>query len=454
MKKLLTQTQIVLMSLLCTAYAQGLGPQPTQQKIVDTASALCVAGLTTSDDATTRSFKSDCGSGCSCGCSSCSCAPHVVLIKKLPFVIDKPGVYCLACNLTAPNCEAAGNSIEITVSNVTLNLNGFTLAGGNVGILVDAFLRNVMIQNGSIINADAEGIVVLRGCENVQLIDLNVINCNHSKCNTGVAGIAFKGLFNQRITNSVIRNVAITACTNIGLSMLFCDGFKVLNTCALSIINTNGQDAVGFYVSGNFDTFDQCKTGHLINTLANNTAYGFFLDVCKDTTLTKCQANDITSINGTPTLAGFVVDTCMCARLQDCLASNIDGLPNAGAVGFISQFSNGTLLKDNVACGITSLQGIGFELLADNKSCLTECAALSCSTSGILVMDFGPGLQCLNCIITKNKVVGPGINLGSAPANNVFSANFATSYNPTIPHVHNLGATFPPAGAGDNILGV
>ena len=73
-------------------------------------------------------------------------------ISKLPFTINQPGSYFLTDNLQFT--AASGNAITITVSNVTLDLMGFTLSSSNpvtgVGIKIDAGLRNIAVRNGVI----------------------------------------------------------------------------------------------------------------------------------------------------------------------------------------------------------------------------------------------------------------------------------------------------------------
>ena len=49
-------------------------------------------------------------------------------ISSLPFAITQPGRYYLTRNLTGPG---NANGITITAANVTLDLNGFTLDGGD-----------------------------------------------------------------------------------------------------------------------------------------------------------------------------------------------------------------------------------------------------------------------------------------------------------------------------------
>jgi hypothetical protein len=77
-------------------------------------------------------------------------------ISKLPFVISKPGNYHLTRNLTLTK-ELSGErdgAIRVTVSDVTINLNGRTLAGtgnGFAGICAqEESIGHIRIRNGTI----------------------------------------------------------------------------------------------------------------------------------------------------------------------------------------------------------------------------------------------------------------------------------------------------------------
>ena len=66
-----------------------------------------------------------------------------------PFTINQPGSYYLTTNLTA---NPLGGGITIAADNVTLDLNGFTLAGVGTGKGIDLpqARKNVTVRNGTI----------------------------------------------------------------------------------------------------------------------------------------------------------------------------------------------------------------------------------------------------------------------------------------------------------------
>lgn len=79
-------------------------------------------------------------------------------ISSLPFVIDEPGRYEVCGNLDA---SSDGHGITISASNVTLDLGGYTLHGGEGsgnGIHVSSGSDNVTIRNGNLVGWGGDGI--------------------------------------------------------------------------------------------------------------------------------------------------------------------------------------------------------------------------------------------------------------------------------------------------------
>jgi len=80
-------------------------------------------------------------------------------ISTLPYTISNAGSYYLTNNLTG---QAGANGITITTSDVTLDLNGFTIigvAGSSDGIFVNGINAfNITIRNGTVGNWGTDGI--------------------------------------------------------------------------------------------------------------------------------------------------------------------------------------------------------------------------------------------------------------------------------------------------------
>ena len=82
-------------------------------------------------------------------------------ISSLPFTIDTPGSYYLAGNLAGASGQ---NGIIITVSNVTVDLMGHTLAGvagSSNGIVGESAAQNITIRNGNVVGWGSRGISIL-----------------------------------------------------------------------------------------------------------------------------------------------------------------------------------------------------------------------------------------------------------------------------------------------------
>ena len=133
-------------------------------------------------------------------------APGVSPSMNGGLIIDEPGSYYLTGNLTV----SSGNAIDIGASNVTLDLNGFTIlstAGDNVvrgaGIELSGSVTNVTIRNGHIRGGFDHGITAPDSstsnlADNVSVVGvmLNGINlpngstvthCSASRCGgTGI----------------------------------------------------------------------------------------------------------------------------------------------------------------------------------------------------------------------------------------------------------------------------
>jgi len=76
------------------------------------------------------------------------------VISSLPAIISTQGVHCLKGNLSTN--ITTGNAIEITVNNVTIDLNGFKIGGLAAGLGTQArgiyasLRKNITIRNGII----------------------------------------------------------------------------------------------------------------------------------------------------------------------------------------------------------------------------------------------------------------------------------------------------------------
>jgi hypothetical protein len=143
-------------------------------------------------------------------------------ISKLPFVITKPGNYHLTRNLTLSKAlpTEADGAIRVTTSDVTINLNGRTLASnvsGFAGIYAeDQTISHIRVRNGNI-----------RGFEN------------------GVFLAGFSGALE-------VEDVTVELCKTSGISLFGPD--SAVRRCNLRSIGGTTTDSdtmgVGIFASG------------------------------------------------------------------------------------------------------------------------------------------------------------------------------------------------------------
>ena len=157
-------------------------------------------------------------------------------ITALPYVITEPGSYVLTSNLYA---TASQNGIEVDVSNVTIDLNGFTLFGvpedgvgvGQRGIEDSPGIEGLTIVNGVIRDWSLEG-VDAGSVEHGVYKDLRIINNGSAGASLGpnaflegclAAYNAVDGI--DLDNNSVVRNCTAYNNGNIGI--------RASNNCTL-----------------------------------------------------------------------------------------------------------------------------------------------------------------------------------------------------------------------------
>jgi parallel beta-helix repeat protein len=283
------------------------------------------------------------------------------------FRITKPGSYYLTDSLAASSTKSA---IEIAASNVSIDLNGYTLSSlSNLAVirLSLADQRNISICNGFIRNSPGAGIdiapVPLGGLDTVGGIISNVL----------IEGTTGGGFFlGSRVT---VENCTATATGG--------DGFdagvgSMFSGCVSSSNAGYGFDFAGAIAVESCIAFSNTSdgmngsTGSIVNSVAtSNTGYGFrfsgaTLTSCtatnngsngfylNDSTATQCVANG--NDKGFTILSGTVHSCTAENNTTDGIgaahASVIDSSTNGnGAAGIsMSAYCN---IRDNRASGNT-----------------------------------------------------------------------------------------------------
>ena len=178
-------------------------------------------------------------------------------ISSLPFSITAPGAYYLTRNV-----ETAGDGITISSSQVTLDLNGFTLKGidpfSSVGLKLEGAgeLEQVVVKNGHLVGfKDA---VAARHLNRSRLSDLTI----SAPGSSGIDIIANSASLS--CDGNVIERCAISATGFIGIRILCasggsCDG-NLIRDCTIA---KSQDDSIRIVASS-----DSCAGNRIIDCSA------------------------------------------------------------------------------------------------------------------------------------------------------------------------------------------
>lgn len=301
-------------------------------------------------------------------------------IDSLPYTISVSGSYYVTSDLSGP----AG--INISVSNVTLDLNGYAVrgTGGNTseGIEVTGAFTNVVIRNGSVTSWGKEGIKAT-STTGSSFTDLQILNNaldgiaagNNNIAsyvvagNNGFDGIDFgesAAIYHCTAANNLNDGIEADA----GSSLLHCTardnsqhGFRTTGPTTISLCNATENNNHGF----------SCGAGSTVsqNAASNNTLDGFYLF---SATMASCN---VAKSNGNH---GF-------EWLNDCvLQSNASSLN--GYSGFSTTYAGGKV--------------------DDNTSSANAHHGFNIQVAG-------------GCQITRNTTSGNGINAFNVLGGNAFA---------------------------------
>lgn len=213
-------------------------------------------------------------------------------VSALPYVITQPGSYYVTGNLTGVPGE---HGITIAASNVTLDLNGFTLTGGggDIGIFgASGGYASVRVLDGTLAGWAQAGIEILtwRG------VEVDAI-----RANANTHGI--------RVASATVRDCTAADNSGIGVSASYS-----------SVVSCESKDnATGFSLSNS--TLRDCQAD--ANTVAGIAAGGSVVEGC------------VVSNNA----AGIVVSMASSVRGNTVRLSAGDGIQVTGA---------GSMIADNV----------------------------------------------------------------------------------------------------------
>jgi len=141
-------------------------------------------------------------------------------ISSAPFTINASGSYFLAGNLPV----ASGNGVTVNADNVTLDLNGFTIAStaspaSGTGVRITGNDRNVTIQNGNIRGTTtfAPGTFTTGGFQDA-ITDNGVNSANVRVVEVNVSGVANQGIdLADIVTTRIVEHCNVDVCGGLGI---------------------------------------------------------------------------------------------------------------------------------------------------------------------------------------------------------------------------------------------
>lgn len=258
------------------------------------------------------------------------------------FIITQPGSYYLAGDVDA---GIGQNGIFIGSSDVTLDLNGFTLSGQGAGKAVVVDGQSVWIRNGAI-NGWGEGGIEGSSSPGLRISHINFLRCDEFAVRGGVARE------NSVIEDCVARECGVGEGIN---SAAFITQRGVVTRCVAIDCGRGFLSRQGFITT----VFTDCR--------AENCIDGFVTD--SDAVYRRCEASAPTGFLARTTARRVVYESC--------------SADNANAGGLITGFE--TLDDHTIAQFIdcTANTGNGFTLRG--RSMLSDCRSLG----GIVIE--GPG---------------------------------------------------------------
>ena len=299
-------------------------------------------------------------------------------ISSAPFTISVPGSYYLTTNVTV----SSGDAITISANNVTLDLNGFTIAStaatasGDSGILLSGSRTNIAICYGNISSGVTNNAGVYSG-------------------SGFVSGVFSPGCFNVRVTG-----VSVSGCQYDGIYI----GYNSYNSTIVESCVVNTAGAYGIVAqSVSKSTAVDCGNIAIVATTANDCSgavYGTGSGVYA-TTANNCYGYCLGSGTGVSANAA-----------NNCYAYSTTGIglsaTQAQNCYGVSYGNNSTGLQADTAlncegfCGGIGVSGIGLAATYTATGCVGRC------TSGIGLAAFianvchGEGGPMANFSVTHN----------------------------------------------------
>lgn len=272
------------------------------------------------------------------------------------FVINQPGKYCLAADITS----GSTNRITINADNVLLDLNNHIISGGNNGVIISN-QSNVVIQNGKIQNANNSGINVQAGSSLIIVSDVEFRNND-------------RGIFFNSVTDFKLYD-----CEFIG----------------------NGPADVPLDISSSnngiiYSCFLHENAGSSCVAIRNNSSNIFLEDVFVSAHVNGTSDFNVNSSSNISCIGCSVSDGTgggskfTITDSSNCLFDRCQAVGNGEGTGFCVSFRPSncqSIIFDRCFASRTlGTEGVGFQFFDDTTaSCMINCHAIDNTGSGVRV---------------------------------------------------------------------
>lgn len=258
------------------------------------------------------------------------------------FLISQPGSYYLTQDLIG---VPGKSGIWIGASNVTIDLNGFSVRGTSgsfVGIANSSSVSHLEVRNGTVRGWDAGGIDFVPYAPNACIVRNVKANSNGSggiKVSESARVIDCQAIGNTGDGISALSNGQIIGCQAEGNSR---DGIAVLNNTLIDrcVTSNNSGDGVSAGTGSTVtNTIASNNTAHGFNLTSSiratncsansNGGYGFYAE--QSVTITDCHA--VGNATSAVRLAGSL------SEVSRCTLSGVSGFPVIDMIGNGNQIS-------------------------------------------------------------------------------------------------------------------
>jgi hypothetical protein len=284
-------------------------------------------------------------------------------ISAAPFTISAPGSYYLTTNVTV----SSGDAITISANNVTLDLNGFTIAStaatasADSAVLLSGSRTNIAIcnghissgvtNNGGVYSGSGFGLGVFSpGCFNVRVRDVSVSGCQYDGIYIGY------NAYNSTIVESCVVNTAgaygIVAQSVSKSTAIDCGNTALVATTANDSSGVASGNGAGVYATAANNCYGYCLgPGTGLSANAANNCYGYS---SAGTGLSANQAQNCYGVSHGNNGIGLQSDTALnCTGVSTGYGINATGLsatytatccvglnPGEGGIGLAAFIAN------------------------------------------------------------------------------------------------------------------